>query len=239
MKIRCSSLAAIMTEPRSKSETLSETCKTHLIELFVEERYGRTKDVETRYMEKGLALEQDALTMYSRLTKTFFVKNETRLSNDWITGEPDAFIGKSIQDADVIVDTKCSWDLFSFWKARTSDVNKAYFWQLTGYMALTGARSARLVYCLLDTPESLILAEQKRLWWKLDVIDEMAHPEYQAGCKEIQHNMTFGDIPIKDRCFVVNIERDPDAIKAIYSRVEQCREWVENNLYSLELNGVK
>lgn len=226
IKFRCSSLGSLMTEARSKSETLSETCKAHLIEVFVEHKYGRIKDVDTKYMEKGREVEQDSLTLYSRLSRTFFTKNETRLENDWITGEPDAFIGKSIHEADVIIDTKSSWDLHSFWKARLSDVNKAYYWQLQGYCMLTGARSARLVYCLINTPESLVLQEKKRLWYKLEVIDEMAHPEYQEGCRQIELNMTFDDIPIHDKCFVLEIQRDLDAFRAIQDRVVACREYM-------------
>ena len=232
MKFRCSSLGNIMTNPRSKSEMISETAKAVILEQFIQDKYGRTKDVETRYMEKGLKTEDDSITLYSRLQKTFFVKNDQRLSNNYITGEPDAFIGKSIDKADIVLDFKSSWDLWTFWKAKMNDVNKQYFWQMQGYMWLTGAKEARLIYCLNDTPESLILAEKKRLWYKLDVIDEMASPEYIEGSKEIERNMTFGDIPIQERCFETRISRDVDAIKSIQGRVELCREWVRENLPS-------
>ena len=37
MKIRCSSLGKIMTSPKSKGEVLSQTTKTYLKELAIEE----------------------------------------------------------------------------------------------------------------------------------------------------------------------------------------------------------
>lgn len=231
MKIRCSSLGAIMTNGRGKSEELGETAKAALLENFIEAKYGRTKDVETRYMEKGRAVEEDSITLYSRLTKTFLKKNDQRLEDDWLTGEPDAYLGETISKADVIIDTKSSWDLFTFWKAKIGDVNKAYYYQLQGYMSLTGAKEGRLVYCLINTPESLILREIDRLRYKMDLIDAMASPEYIAACTEIDRNMNFDDIPMKERCFEVRIARDNDAIKAIRDRVELCREWVGENLW--------
>src|SRR5215467_4317396 len=47
---------------------LSETCKRHLIRLFVKERYGRVDDIKVKYLEKGKFLEEDAITIYARLT---------------------------------------------------------------------------------------------------------------------------------------------------------------------------
>jgi hypothetical protein len=40
LKVRCSALGAIMTNPRSKTETLSETTKTYVKEMVLEHKYG-------------------------------------------------------------------------------------------------------------------------------------------------------------------------------------------------------
>ena len=58
-KARCSKLGAIMTNPRSKTEILSETTKTYLIEWILEKKYGRKKEFSNKYLEKGLTTEQD------------------------------------------------------------------------------------------------------------------------------------------------------------------------------------
>src|SRR5687768_9189256 len=112
--IRCSSLGKLMTEPKSaadkKAGNLGATAKKHLIEVYVNKVYGRQKDISTKYMEKGLAVEEDSITLYSRITKRMFKKNKERLRNAYIEGEPDIFLGPSIQKAELVVDTKSSWD---------------------------------------------------------------------------------------------------------------------------------
>lgn len=230
-KIRCSSLGSIMTDPKS-GPGLSETCKTHLIELYVQHKYNRTKKIENKYVEKGRAVEEDAITLYSKLRKSFFRKNKERLTNKYITGEPDLFIGKDILYADCIIDTKCSWDLYTYIKAKYDKTNKDYYWQGMGYMALTGAKQFKLVYCLINTPTSLILDEKRRLAYRLDVIDDYGRPDYIEACKEIERNCIFDDIPDSERMFEIVIDRDEPQIHKIYDRVSASRKWLADTFYT-------
>src|SRR5687767_317042 len=139
---RCSSLGSLMTNKQGKKDTttyedLSETCKQALIEMFIARRYHRHKDITNKYIEKGLAVEEDAVTLYSRLEGKFFKKNDQRIHNEFINGEPDLFRGTSVFDADHIDELKSSWDIFTFFTVKTKPVNKDYLYQLQGYMALT------------------------------------------------------------------------------------------------------
>ena len=152
-----------MTQPRAKGEELSETCKTYLTEVYVNERFKRRKEISNRYIEKGLAVEEDSITLYSRVKKVPFFKNEQRFSNDYIIGTPD-HVGE------FVLDIKSSWDIFTFTNTTREDLNKNYYWQLQGYMALTGKREARLAYCLVDTPDQLIEDEKRKLAWKMGLI---------------------------------------------------------------------
>ena len=70
IKFRCSSLGALMTEARNKSGQLSETCKSELIKVFIAEKYGRTKNIQSKYLEKGIAQEEDSITLYSKFKKS-------------------------------------------------------------------------------------------------------------------------------------------------------------------------
>src|SRR5688572_14682194 len=179
--IRCSCLGKIMTEARSKSEVLSETTKTYLRQLFREIKYDRKKEITTKYMEKGLMVEEDAITLYSLVKKRFFKKNEERVKNDYLCGTPDLFIGESIEQAKEIIDIKSSWDLFTF-PFPSDKINKDYFYQLQGYMFLTGAEKATLVYCLIDTPLTLINDEKRKLLYKMGVVTD-ENPDYMAACE--------------------------------------------------------
>lgn len=212
-----------MTEARGSG--LSETTKTHLIDVYVANRYGRRYDIQCKYIEKGLAVEEDSITLYSRLKKEFYQKNESPLSNEWIKGTPDLYIGSSINEAETVIDIKSSWDVYTFMRVLTKDVNKMYYYQLQGYMDLTGASSATLAYCLVDTPAPLIEDEKRRLMWKMGVATS-ENPLYLEACEELEKSMTFGDIDMKERLIEFKIERNDADIFRMHKRVEECREWL-------------
>lgn len=222
-KIRASACGQIMTEPRTKSETLSETCKTYLREWWVAEKYGRRKDFANKFTEKGNAVEEDSITLLSVADGVVYLKNEQYYSDSYITGTPDI-----VTDGEVI-DIKSSWDIFTFHKSKFErKLDNGYWWQVQGYMALTGKESARVVFCLVDTPEWLINEEKRRYAYRNgDSID------ITAGLDEIDRNMTFSDIPPNERIATFYVTADPESIAAIRQRVEQCREYL-NTLAATE-----
>ena len=228
IKFRASAMSKLMTEARSKSEALSETTKTYLIEKFINEKYGRYKFMSNKYIEKGLAVEEDSITLYSRATKTFFKKNEEHLNNAYLTGTPDCFIGESIYKAECIIDFKSSWDIFTFFNAQKEKVNKDYYWQMQSYMALTGAKESRLVYCLVNTPETIINDEKRKLFWKMGAIDENELTD-EAGAK-MEKEMLFDDIPMKERIYEVVIERNSEDIVKMYDRIDECRKYMNETI---------
>lgn len=232
IKIRCSSLGYIMTNPRSKSEILSETCKVHLCDIMVSAKYGRQTDIKSKYITKGLMVEEDSITLYSRVTKTFFKKNEEWLQNDFITGTPDIYIGESIHKAEKVIDIKSSWDIFTFFRNHEAKLNQNYYWQLQGYMWLTGAKSATLAYCLVDTPDTLIYDEERKLMYQMGAAT-IETSEYVEACKELRKNLTYEDIPLEERLISIDIERDEEAINSIMVRVLECRKYMASTYKSL------
>jgi hypothetical protein len=220
-KIRCSAISQIMTEPRSKSETLSETAKAHLIEWWVSNRYGRKKDLTNRYIQKGLMVEEDAITLLALADRKMYRKNERHYSDDpHITGTPDI-----VTDSEVI-DVKAAWDLWTFTKARMGDINPAYYWQMQGYMALTGATSARVVHCLVDTPDSLIEAEKRKLAYGIGT----ESPDLSEALEALEKEMTFADIDPRERLHTFTVDRNNLDIERIRARVEACRLWITDNM---------
>lgn len=226
---RCSSLGYLMTEPQSKAAKergdLSETAITYLIDIYVSKVYGRKTDVFSKYIEKGLAVEEDSITLFSRVNRRFYKKNEEHLKNDFITGTPDLFDGKSIFNAHHIVDIKSSWDIFTFFRNLTKDINKMYYWQLMGYMALSKAKSSTLAYCLVNTPESLILDEERKLMYKMNA-GTIENPEYINACEELRALSIYDDIPIRERVIQFTIDRKEEDITKIYSKVNRAREYL-------------
>lgn len=239
VRIRCSALHTIMTNIKS-----AELTKGHLTfakQLHRELKYGRRPQIKSKYLEKGHACEEDAITLLSRVKSKFFKKNEERIENMFLSGEPDLYIGESIKQVDEGYDTKCSWSLDSF-PFPDDTLPPEYEFQNHGYMALTGASKWTTAYCLVNAPGHLIMAEKYQLSRKLgDVSDN--DPAFIKGCQEIEKNLIYDmdqfmrdnphfdlhtekweyDIPKEERVIEFTVERDYDIIDKIYERVKLIR----------------
>lgn len=219
-KFRCSSLGTIMTNDRS-GKVMGETCKKYLLELWIEETYGRVRDFTNKYMEKGTMVEEESMTLYCVQRKKMFIKNQEYFENEFICGHPD------IIDTAEVIDLKSCWDLFTFYSKFQEKISKDYDFQLQGYMELLKKDRARLAYVLVDTPASLIEREKSKLRYQMtDVIDHDTNPAYMQAAAQIEKNCTFGDIPEKDRWFEFKLEKKP--IQPVYDRVIECRAFLND-----------
>lgn len=231
-KFHASSLGKIMTPSRTK-EPLGETCKKYLLECWIKEKYGREKNITNKYIEKGLAVEEESITLYSLNTKKFWSKNTETLWNDYLIGTPDLFEGRTLKEATAIKDIKSCWDLHTYFSVFVEPIDKSYGWQLSAYCALSGAESAGLVYCLVNTPENLIHKEQDSLKWKMGIIDPSASPLYEQACDALYKEMTFDDIPREHRHIEFEIKKEDYPIKNVYEKIKICRKF----LSELKLNS--
>jgi hypothetical protein len=217
MIVRCSSLGKLMTDPRTKSEVLSETAKTYIQEVFKEKELGIYKDFSSRYTDKGIQMEDQAIQFASEvLNWEFVVKNETRFNNEWLTGEPD------ICSDNLLADIKCSWNGSTFPMFDSTLKNKDYYWQLQGYMMLTGHDTSELVYCLMNTPFEIVEDEVRREHWKLHLIDEDLDVR---NAVQLSHN--FDQIPNELRIKRFIVQKDEEAQAKIIERVKEARQYYE------------
>lgn len=215
MKIRCSAIGKIMASPRSKGEVLSQTAKSYIHDLVLEHKYGIRKEFSSRYTDKGIQVEDESINLVNEVLDVGFIyKNEENLSNDWITGTPD------VNTEDVLLDVKSSWDATTFPFFETDIPNKDYFYQLQGYMWLTGKQQSMLCYCLVDTPELMVEDEVRRAHWKLNLMEENLDLR-----DEIQKKHIFNQIPKNRRVKVFYVQKDEQVIEQIKERIEQCREY--------------
>lgn len=224
-KFHPSQLGLIMTESRTK-EPFGETAKAHLLECWIGKKYGRYKDVTNQYLEKGTLAEEDSIDLYSVVKKQYFEKNKELISNDFFIGTPDLYVGKSIKEAELIIDLKTSWDIFTFYSVMLKGLDKRYFWQLQAYMDITGAKTSKLVYCLVNTPYKLVEDEKKKLMWKMGVIDSDADLEYLKACERIDKNSNYDDILMENRYIEFTVDRDQESIDKAHKRVIECREFL-------------
>lgn len=154
-----------------KEMSLSAGAKTYLRQLAKEYVYQYRKSVETKYMDKGLLLEADAIALLNRLRFTRYEKNTERRENDYLTGECDIYVPKV-----KTIDTKVCWSLDTF-PALTEDAHDPlYMWQGVSYGILwPGTLGHEVSYLMLDTPEDLLppweRAEQHMKLHRVEHID--------------------------------------------------------------------
>ena len=221
--IRASSVGYLMTEPVTKADKeaglLSKTAQKHLLDVYIAEKYGRKKDIQTKQMKKGIEVEQESIDLLSMYLKMPFNKNEQRFTNDFISGSPD------IIDNDRIIDIKSSYDLWTFIGNIPDKLDNLYYWQMQSYMWLTETKSAVIAYCLVNTPENIIEQEKYYLLKKMDVATE-ENPEYVKEAMKIEFNMSFDDISMEERILMFHVSRNEDDILRIQQKVEKAREFL-------------
>jgi hypothetical protein len=202
-----------MTSPKTKGELLSKTAKTYIHELILREKYGINKEFSSRYTDKGNQVEDIAIAMANEVLDVGFIyKNDENFQNDWITGTPDVITDE------VLLDVKCSWDATTFPFFETEIPTKDYFYQLQGYMWLTGKTESLLIYCLVDTPLEIVEDEIRRAHWKFHKLDEDLDLRQEIESKHI-----FGNIPLNKRIKIFEVKRDEKVIEQIKEKIEVAR----------------
>jgi hypothetical protein len=169
-----------MTDPKGKDEVLSVGAKTAITKMAKEAVYGFDERISSKYMTKGIEVEDQSIALLNSVLFTDYSKNTERKTNEWITGECDIFTGSKI------IDIKSSWSLATFPALAEDGENKTYTWQLAAYMWLWDVDSAAIAYCLVSTPEELIGYEDP----KLHIVDHIA-PELRVTLLHQERDKTM------------------------------------------------
>jgi len=211
---------------------------------YLESKYGRRKEITSKYFEKGILCEPQAIIALSEIENKQYVKNEIRLNNSFITGECDI---DNEQD-DEIIDIKNSWDLFTFHDSKTANVTK-YETQGQCYMELYNRSSFRLVHMLEDAPDNLVLAALEKEsykhggttpeWIEVEIIKSMIYTKENfnrfvnnirsLGGDELTDKCidSFIEIPQTERISIKTFKRDPIYYEFVTKRVTMAREFLK------------
>lgn len=201
--IRCSSIALIMTEPRSKSETWSETAKGAMRDTMRENLFGVRKQLDdVRAIQKGRSCEDAGIQLYNDvfLYDLKKIESDGRRSNGIITGEPDLVAASSKKGVDV----KVAWSLLTFPLTSEMCDKKGYEWQARGYMCLFDLPVWEIAYCAIDTPEHILRDYDDR---SIHIIDDA--------------------IPMHHRITICRYERDMEIEAKMLAKCKSANEWIE------------
>ena len=248
--IRSSDFYKLTVTPRDKDAKanggLSATAKTFLRGIYRQMVFSRQTDISSKYLEHGIYGEGFAITMLSLHLKKMLRKNDQRLYNDFISGEPDVFIGKEITKSEEGFDTKCSWSIETL-PFRSDDLDIKYYWQDMCYMWLTNAPKWSTAYCLVNHSATDIIRQKQNLWYKLGCDNSEENlPKYITGASEIERNTIYNkseflkynpnydfdckdwvyDMEMEDRIRIYPVKRNEQAIELIKTKVQQAREYL-------------
>lgn len=224
-KFRPSELNKLMTEPRSKNDILSETTLTYLSELYIEIKTKRKKIITTDAMELGIEREEEAINLYNIVNQTNYKKNQKTLENNYLRGTPD-IIDESNKK---IIDIKVPQDIFTFpkfklvLKPEDKELKNEYYWQIQGYLALTGFNHAQVTYVLLDLPEWYIQKQIKSKYFFLiekGLKEEDLNEQLDLYEQQIRLNSTYLDLEDTERIYTFTVERNEEDVQKIYSKIQ-------------------
>lgn len=221
-KFRCSMLGSLMTNSRNKKDLLSVTTRSYLQELHKEELFGYRPTLQTLEMSKGILVEDHSIDLLSevhnRPIEDQYVKNEKFFENEFVCGTPDIFMD------DILVDVKNSFTMKTFPMYYTGDLlsyDKNYYWQLQGYMWLTGLNEGTLARCLVNTPEEIVQGVRFRRAKELGVMDLSMDEE-----EKIIRDHTFEHHPANLRVVEIPVEFNETHIEQLKERIAHCRDYM-------------
>lgn len=195
MKWRPSQLGKLMTNPRNKSEVLSETAKSEIRRIAKEDFFGYSSEIKTKPMIKGTDWEQDGIDLLNNVRFTKYTKNKLRVENEYMSGCCDILLD------DLIIDIKSSWSLDTFPATPSEGESSDYEWQGRAYMWLYDRPEFELIYTMYDTHDDLLTD------WDNRTIHKVNH------------------IPSHHRITVITYKRDEQYEDLIRERLIHCNEY--------------
>lgn len=225
--IHCSSLSKITTEPRNKADkdagNLSETAKSHLIEVYALNKYNFKKDISNKYTEKGNYCEPEGLAMIAEFTGLNIEKNELEpFENEYFIGTPDAIV----IEKKIIFDNKSSYDWLTFLSNIDGELDNTYSCQMNGYLDLLGWGTGYIAYTLIDTPEFIRNAEKYALLRKMDVISEDS-PDFLRAWSKKEANMIYSQHPLEERILLFEVKKDEEYLEKARQKVIKSRTFLQ------------
>jgi hypothetical protein len=220
------------------------TAQTELRAAWRSAKYNRGFQFTNKYVQKGLAQEEEAITVLSNtLERPLFKWKKGRIFGKYLQGMPD------VVEHEAGFDTKCAWNLRTF-PFPGDDLESDYEWQNQAYMKLCDKEVWYTAKVLVNTTERLLYNEKMKWFYQLGSPDvgteEFA--EYEIQAKEVEKDMIFDyarfqnhyphhvllhtpdewiyDIPVEDRIVFLKSERNEQMIKEAEERVVICRKYL-------------
>lgn len=173
------------------------------------------------FFVKGTELEQEAVSLLSKIDKRNYTLITENTENEYLIGRCDILDEKRGK----IIDLKVSWNVNSFLIAKTTPLDKKYWYQMQGYMEIYNVDEAEVVFLLLNTPPELIEREKIKLQNRF-MVGEIDREKYELDMDNIESAFTYNNVPLKKRYIRCKVQREPKIFETVYRKVQKAREWM-------------
>lgn len=219
-----------LKEENSKEVLLSTTYIEYLMEVYAWETEGcipiNKETLETPQMRKGKLGEREAGILLSMVDGELYAQDKDRIYNDYLSGEVDFYLGKSIYEATNVTDIKNSFDYPTFLKKLHTGLENGQEQQVQGYLDITGAPVGYIANCLISMPEEMIEDEKYRLLRKLNVVTE-ENPVFKEKWAIYLQSINFERIDPRLRVSKIKIEpMSPIQRQFLYDQVQRGRDFL-------------
>lgn len=216
-KCRASKGGILTTNGRDR-KSMGETAKSYIKEWYISQLTGKQKEIKSKYLERGNALEDKAIERISKHYNEPLTKNELFLENDYFTGTFDCSTAK------IVIDSKVPFDCFTFPFFET-ELDPNYYAQMQIYMDLTGLKKASVCYCLENGSDEQI----ERLSWQNAKSLDKDEPDIEDWVTA-ETQLNYDHLPDELRIKVFEIEYNSEFIEKAKKRVLEAREYLQTIL---------
>lgn len=211
---------------------LSDTCIDYLMEVYAWETEGMIpvskESMELMAIRKGKECQTEGIIMMSILFDEVYTENKERISNEFLSGEPDAFTGGTILTATHISDQKNMWDYPIYLKNLHKSLENGYESQIKGYGDIANCKSLSIDKVLCSNPPEIIEEMKWKLVKKFGAVT-IESPDFLLEWEKWERSMIFDKISIAQRVHRTPVDPfTPAEQQKVYDRVKICRDWLCN-----------
>ncbi len=214
----------------SGNVVLGATCIEYLMEVYAWETQGMIsvskESVDAMQLRKGKEGEHEAGKLLMKVDGEFYLQHKERISNDYLSGEIDYYLGESIYKAKNITDIKNSFDYPTFLKKINNGLENGQREQLAGYGDITGAPDLFIANCLISFTPQMIEDMKWKVLRKTGAATEESI-EFLEEWVKFYRSMVFDHMNPELRVFKIKVEPfSKFDQQKVYDRVKYCRDWL-------------
>jgi hypothetical protein len=220
----------LVLKENSSKVILSDTTIEYLMEWYAWEVEGMIpvskESLDMLETKKGKMAELQSGALLNFVDDAEYKQHKDRISNDFLSGEIDFYLGEHIYAATNVTDAKNAWDYPIFLKKINKGLENGQKEQIQGYGDITGAKELYIANTLVDNPDEILEEMMFKVLKKVGG-GTFETPEFKAEWPKWERSMKFKHIDPHKRVFKIKVEPFTEFEKQkVYDRVKICREWL-------------